>query len=304
MENIINNILENKKIFRATPDTITLLEWYAEKNKLNPLDFYKNDSAKFFHQRSMQNVNSSRYYIDFDKSYIYANYKDGRYFDDIAFLEEKEIKPILVSTKMFLETQMPNIDEEIINKILFIINEVERNVRNHSSLNETEMLMSYCGNLNIIDNNRSSITINISDYGLGFEGRRNVNESYSILETQGINEFTHYVLNAIKPKISSHTNIKNVANKDGQNSGYGLYQLNQISSNVYNKLEILSDGKLFRNDYQETKMKFINEWKEMNGITSISFTFRISTVEEVFKKLKKVESQFSKKSQYSKSKII
>ncbi len=151
MENIINNILENKKIFRATPDTITLLEWYAEKNKLNPLDFYKNNPAKSFHQRSVQKANSSRYYIDFDKSYINANYEDGRYFDDFTFLEEKGIKPILVSAKMFLETQMPNIDEEIINKILFIINEVERNVRNHSSLNETKMLMSYCGNLNIID---------------------------------------------------------------------------------------------------------------------------------------------------------
>lgn len=298
MKQIIENILNRNGIFKSDPSSIALIEFYSKKNGLKPYDFYLFDKAKRFHKNSIERNNSENYYMDYNKYLLTENFKDGRYYDDLSFKEEKENKIILKQLAGFIKTQVPDFCEETINKILHMINELERNVRNHAYEDAKEMLLSYSGNFYYIPNNESYITINISDYGIGFKGRQNDDKSYSVLYTQGYADGDQFVLDAVKKKVSTFTNANKVASDDNKNSGYGLYLFNKVASTPSNKLDILSNGMLFSNDYGKEKMKFIGTWPEFDGITSITISFRVSDIEKILNELSDEISAFSTKSQY------
>lgn len=302
MKYIIETILKGGGIYKSDPTSITLIEWYSKKYDKNPLDFYLFQQAKIFHMNSINRSNSKWHYMDF-KDYLLADLYGDVYFDELTLEEELKVKPILIQTKQFLLTKAPKLTEETINMLMHMINEIERNVRNHSYLLNGTMRITYAGNYYRIPNDNDYFVINISDYGIGFEGRRRDNKSYSQLYIQGKADTKHYVLDAVEKGVSTFTNFGKVSNEGNRNSGYGLYLLNKIASENSNRLDILSDGKLFSNSENEKSLKYIGRWDEFIGITSITISFKISTLNSAFEKIAKEDSAFSAKSIYKKSNI-
>ncbi len=302
MKNIIERLINNKKIYWASPSSITLIQWYSNIMSKDWEDFYSGDNVVNFHEKSIMRKNSKKHYLDFNNIEIIDNNDDGRYFDDLSFTEEKNEKQILKDFSLFFKFHLSKLDGEIVNKFLWIINEIERNVRNHAYEDGEEKTISYSANINS-RNNDVILKINITDYGMGFEGRRNKNESFSILEMEGVNDAEHYLLEATKPGISTKTNFNKVSNEGSKNSGYGLYMLNFLASDYKNEMEIISDGKLFENKLNHKKLEYSNYYSEFEGITSISFNIAISTLEKRFIILEKEQNSFSNKSNYSKSKL-
>lgn len=293
-------MLLKQKINWANPTTITLGEWFSGQREGGEIDYYSNEYSKEFHRRSVNKLNSINHFVDYRKLEIKENHTDGRYFDDLSFKEELNEKEILIDFKRFLlQHTVDSIEKETMRKLLWIINEIERNIRNHAFTDESDLReYSYCGNYY---EKEDKMIINISDYGIGFEGRREENDSYTFLFQAGIEDEEDYLLKAIEPKITTYTNRKKVSNEGNTNSGYGLYMLNTIGSHRLNKLEILTNGKLYVNDFYTNKMKFVAKYPEFDGITSISIHLKIGTLDEVFDKLSKDANAFSSKSNFTKS---
>lgn len=308
-KSILEKLSNNKKISWASPMSIVLIEWLSYRENKESSEYYSWEVPYLFHKKSVSRLNSTKHYLDYKTSVVWEKYHDGRYYDDLDFKEELNSKPVLIDSKKFFTEKMENIDSETINKLLWIINEIERNIRNHAYEDDTEQKMkrmSYCANFYLFPNSDTSnrIIINISDFGIGFEGRKNVNRSYAVLTTQeNFNDESFYLLEALKKNITTFTNAQKVSNDENKNSGYGLYLLNEIASHKSNKLEILSDGELFVNDFHKKKMKHINKFENMNGITSITFDFAIDSLKGSFEKLENEVNAFSSKSNYSKSKM-
>lgn len=299
MKKIIEKILNGDYIFKSDPTSITLIEWFAKENGIDPLSLYRFNEAKRFHENSLNRVHSKWHYMDFN-DYLLTDYHETTYFDDLSFKQELQVKPILIQTKKFLQTKKAELTEETLNKLLHLINEIERNIRNHAYLTNQNMRITYAGNFYKISDeiDKNYFVINISDYGIGFEERREDNRSFSYLHTQGKTDTKHFVLDAVEKGVTTYSNINKVTNEGNRNSGYGLYLLNKVASENFNKLDILSDGKLFSNPINEKKLRYIGKWDEFKGITSITISFRISTLNEVFEKISKEDSAFSAKSKY------
>ncbi len=287
----------NKEVHDATPNSITLVEWFSNKENCDYKSFYKDDVSIDIHERSIDGRNSSSHYLDY--KLIEVEYYHGmRYFDDLSFKEELQHKEMLVDFRRFFSDKL---NQEQTIKLLWILNEVERNIRNHAyPMSPGIRKMSYVAKY-YTQSTGDKISINISDYGMGFEKRRSEITSYSILYLMGVSDTEHYVLNAVQPKITTRTNHMIVSDPGSANSGYGLYMLNQISSHPKNKLEILSDGKLFRNKYNDKHLRYASTNDKFKGITSISFDICINTIDDAFEKLSRQTGGFSNKSNFSKS---
>lgn len=301
MKLLLNDLQEGKKIYRADPNSITIIEFLIEKGKGKVEDYYQNGSAVYFHQKSVNRSNSPQYYVDYNRIKCWKYTKDDKYFDDLNFKDEVENKVILKDMLKFLNEHGKDVKEENKKKLLWILNELERNIRNHSDEENSSMTMSYTANYFFETDNKRYIQFNISDYGLGFEGRRNVNRSYSILSMKGLADTGHYVLSALEKGVTTKTNASYVTNEQNMNSGYGLFLLNSICKENGNSLNILSDGKLFQIEPYNSSAKFSGEYKFVDGITSIGAKLDISTLDAVFERLEEEESFFSDKSKFSKS---
>lgn len=298
IENIIDGIL-NKKLTYNTPTSITLAEWYSKQFNVRLKDLYSDSQSLDLHMKIISGSNNDKRYVSYNNVDISFNSKDGRYFDDLKLSEEVKEKEILIDLKIFFESLLYSSDLMYLDKLLYIINELERNIRNHAyGIDDKEKKASYCARLYSLPNDNSYISLNISDYGMGFAGRQNENLSYSRLSTLGIEDNKHYLLDAIEKGISTLTNFEFVTNEGSKNSGYGLYMVNRIASKKSNKLEVLTNGLLYTNEFNESKTKYRGNFPEFDGITSITLTFKLRSAIETIDELQDEMGAFSSKSNF------
>ncbi len=268
------------KINFATVLNTALYAYLQDENKGKKIENPFSEGANHF----IELVQNKKNYYNFklkqrDKI---SNYDpEGLIYDDYLLYNDMKNKKILMSlfSLLFIACNKHNLDISPNNflSLIHCINEIDRNVRNHSGFKDKDKKRYQYSMAVRYDTNDLILEIVIIDPGGGFD------ES---MKNQGY-EYEDSVLEAIKLGVTSKSNWSLVETDAGKNSGVGLFLLNKISSCRENNLEIYTNGRIYSNGYGDDKLRLIGYRKlEINNRkyepTIISVSISLRTFENMF----------------------
>ncbi len=206
-----------------------------------------------------------------------CNYFGTKYCDDLTLEEDIENKGSLNNLlRLLMENEKAlNLNAKSKYVILFIMNELDRNIRNHSGFKDSDnkyydyMYMCYPEN--------NMIQLVVLDEGQGIKGS---------LKTHGDS-----VLEAVEMGVTARSN-HDFTSGDGKNSGYGLYLMNELSKRGH-LFEIIDNEEYY---YSENKglIKYGNI--KTLGINRLTMVSIVIDIENISQDLKDIQTNTEHKS--------
>ncbi len=277
----INRYYSNgNKINFATVLNTALYAYLQDENKGEKIENPFSESATHFIEL-VQNK-KKHYNFKLKQRGKISNYdSEGMIFDDHLLYNDMKKKKILINlfSLLYIASKEYNVDISPDNflSLIHCINEIDRNVRNHSGfLDKDKKRYQYSLALRY-DVNDLVLEIVIVDPGVGFDKAMN-KPGY---------KYEDSVLEAVKLGVTSKSNWLLVETEAGKNSGVGLFLLNSISSCKENSLEIYTNGRLYSNSFKDDKLRLIGYRKleiknKIYEPTIISASISLRTFENMF----------------------